>query len=286
MLVMADIDLLFKPDFLNKIHGLNFTKNFYNYRCFYLPETHDYEKHTWENSDYKGCRNSGNSRGLLIVTKKDFDLVNGYDEYYQQWGVEDDDLDKRLKLVHLTQHYLDENEYVSLHQWHKESYTNMPTMWYLHMLNYCNENMETKRNLNGYGKVVNKDERIDFEKKEDKSNDVIIVPKKYLSVTGFNEIITTFFESDHNEHIIIKYSQPDDFKKAGLVKKMKNFVLHYFIKNENLPNQNAVLARSYLTTEGLYDFMVYLIGINKNYICDYKIEYENQTSLIIYLLKK
>ena len=284
ILMMADIDLIFEPYFLEKMGTLNFTGNFYNYRCIYLPEGYVYENRTWETFGNKKYRNSGNSRGLLVVSKKDFVSINGYDEYYQQWGVEDDDMDKRLKLSNLTQHYLNENEFVSLHQWHTESYTNFPTMWYIHMLNYCGENQEIKRNLNGFGKTLKIEDRVDFSKHQNQKN--TIIPTKNLSITGFNEIIKLFFEKQANETILVSYKQPDDFKESGFIKKTKDFVLQYFIKNKHIQDQNAILARSYLTTEALYDFIAYFISINRLYISDYFIEYKYQVSLNVFIIRK
>ena len=286
ILLMADIDLIFEPDFLFKISALNFEKNFYNYRCLYLPEGYNYKNDDWSKLNTKEYKNSGNSRGLLIVSKKDFDQVNGYDEYYQQWGIEDDDIDKRLKLLNLRQYYLSENETISLHQWHKESYTNVPTIWYLQMLNYFEQNEDIKRNKSGFGKIINKINRIDFIKDANQNKMVTVIPKKYLSVTCYNEIVNVFFNCKPNEIIKITYQQPSEFKHTGLIKKIKNFALHHVIKSPHLPNQNVVLEKSFLTTEALFDFMIYFIGINRQHIADYSVDYVFTKTLCIYIMRK
>lgn len=283
-IIIADIDLIFDPEFIRKISTLTFNNTFYNYHCIYLPEKYNYNLLSWSKTGFQGFSNSGQSRGLLIINKNDLININGYDEYYQQWGVEDDDVVKRLNLIGLTQHYLDANQYVSLHQWHKESYTNFPTMWYLQMLNYCGTQQDSKRNLNGFGRIIEKNERFNF---QEKSNDkeTVITLNKDLSITGFNEIIKTFFESKPEEIIKISFDTPDDFITNGLNKKIKNMILRYFIKSPQLPNQNSVLSKSYLTTETLFDFIVYFICVNRQYIKDYYIDHQNNKFLLFYIKK-
>jgi hypothetical protein len=50
--------------------------------------------------------------------------VRGYDEYYQEWGSEDDDLMRRFKYLGLESRVLDSGSFY-LHQWHPK-YEGLP----------------------------------------------------------------------------------------------------------------------------------------------------------------
>jgi predicted glycosyltransferase involved in capsule biosynthesis len=53
-----------------------------------------------------------------------YKLVRGYDEYYQEWGSEDDDLMRRFKYLGLESRVLDSGSFY-LHQWHPK-YEGLP----------------------------------------------------------------------------------------------------------------------------------------------------------------
>ena len=285
--LIADIDLIFESHFIERIKLLNFNSNFYNYTCYYLPKGYNFIFDNWSVISLKQYRNSGKAPGLLIVSKIHFLEINGYDEYYQQWGIEDDDMVKRLKALGVLQIYLDENKYISLHQWHPENHGKKPSLWYLQMLNTCESNLSTSKVQISFGTILNETDRFNFFSSNNTKKIYEIFLPLYSSVTCFNEIVKVFFNISSNEVICIKHEQPKYPKKNGikgwLISKIKQFIFRVL----NLSNLNSVkLAETYITTEALFDFMIYFIGINRIHIIDYHLDYIPNNRFCIYLLKR
>jgi GT2 family glycosyltransferase len=56
-------------------------------------------------------------RSILFTRKRFFEMINGYDEFYQVWGFEDDDLVKRLERMGVTLKDIS-GRTSHIHQWH------------------------------------------------------------------------------------------------------------------------------------------------------------------------
>ncbi len=286
IIMMVDIDLLFSPTFLTKINELNFDGYYYNYKCHYLPQNYNYSTHSWTTLNINTLLNSGLSRGLMIIKKADFTALNGYDEYYQGWGLEDDDFCMRLSKLNLTQTYLNETEYITAHQYHPESYANVPTTWYIHLLQYMHSTSTIKRNDNGAGVLLTAQHRPCLSRDYNTLSKIRITPKEFLAIAGFNEIYTAFYNLAPNTALEINYTQPKALTANTFMYKLKNMLLSKIIKNNIIPNYSSLLGYSYLTIEKLHEFMLNFISQNRNLLADYCIEYVPNTSLIIKLIKK
>lgn len=285
-IMIVDVDLLFAPDFLQKIATLHFDNSYYNYKCLYLPQNYNNNEHNWASYNSSQLPNSGLSTGLVVAAKKDFVALNGYDEYYQGWGLEDDDFCNRLTAYGLTQTYLNHQHYISLHQYHPVSYANVPTTWYIHLLQYTHATTTITRNNDGAGVLHKYTNRICTTDAYDTLEKEVFTPKEFLSITGFNAIYTVFFNLKSTTALQINYLQPMALSKSGASFKIKNTLLTQVIKNKIIVNYATLLAHSYLTTEKLHEFMINFISINRNQLLDYYIDYVPNTSLIIKLVKK
>ncbi|MEQ1733117.1 MAG: glycosyltransferase [Bacteroidia bacterium] len=286
IIIIVDVDLIFESTFLSKIKGLNFEGMYYNYKCYYLPQNYNYTTHNWAIFNTTNFKHSGLSTGLVIATKADFIALNGYDEYYQGWGLEDDDFCMRLSKLNLTQTYLNETEYITAHQYHPESYANVPTTWYIHLLQYMHSTSTIKRNDNGAGVLLTPQHRICLHGDYNTLSKIKITPKEFLAIAGFNEIYTVFYNLAPNTALEINYIQPKALTANTFMYKLKNMLLSKIIKNNIIPNYSSLLGYSYLTTEKLHEFMLNFISQNRNLLADYCIEYVPNTSLIIKLIKK
>ncbi|MBC7411488.1 MAG: hypothetical protein H7331_03410, partial [Bacteroidia bacterium] len=286
IIIIVDVDLMFEPAFLSKINVLNFEGNYYNYKCHYLPKEYNYTTHNWANFNITNFKHSGLSTGLVIARKVDFIALNGYDEYYQGWGLEDDDFCMRLCKLNLTQTYLNETEYITLHQYHPESYANVPTTWYIHLLQYIHNTTTIKRNDNGAGVPLTEQHRLCLCTEYNTLTKKKIIPKEFLAIAGFNEIYTEFYNLTPNTALEISYAQPKALTANTFIYKIKNMLLSKIIKNKIIHNYTSLLGYSYLTTEKLHEFMLNFISQNRNQLVDYYIEYVPNTYLIIKLVKK
>jgi glycosyltransferase involved in cell wall biosynthesis len=284
LILMADIDLIFAPDFLMHINTLNTENKFYNYRCIYLPESFNYQPLSWNYTNYEKLRNSGDSRGLLVVNRKQVLELQGYDPFSQHWGCEDDDMCKRLIASGLTQNYLDLSQFLSLHQWHAESNSKWPASWYLHMLMYCNENTQIKRNPAGFGQLIHSSDRL-IHTIDSSSNDYSQVKlSSYVSVTCLNGIISSFYATKPNGLIKIAYDTPPELSAQRSIKRIKQVILNFIIKPGY--HYNELMEKKYLTVEKLYDFLLLFIGSNRSNILDYSMSYIPGKSIVLTILKK
>lgn len=119
--MMADIDLIFSQSFLNKLKSQFQTADLVNYQCHYLPQKFKkydqlFKKPSKYAKRYKKSTQEG--LGLMAVKKSLFEEVNGYDEYYRVWGMEDNDIIHRFQLIGKETTWLDKNKYFVFHQWH------------------------------------------------------------------------------------------------------------------------------------------------------------------------
>ncbi len=285
-IMIVDVDLLFAPNFLQQIATLNFDNRYYNYKCLYLPQNYAIEHYNWAVDNSAQLSNSGLSTGLVIASKKDFENINGYDEYYQGWGLEDDDFCNRLNATGLTQTYLNHQQYVSLHQYHPVSYANVPTTWYTHLLQYTHATTTIKRNIDGAGALAKYTNRLCMTEAYDALEKIVFTPKEFLSITGFNGIYTAFFNLKSNTALQLNYLQPLALSENSTSFKIKNSLLTQIIKNKIISNYPTLLAHSYLTTEKLHEFMINFISLNRSQLLDYYIDYVPNKSLIIKLVKK
>jgi hypothetical protein len=286
VIMIVDVDLVFASDFICKVSKLSFEGVFYNYKCHYLPSNYDYNKHNWKDFNSNYLKNSGLAPGLVIVSKNDFFAIRGYDEYFQGWGLEDNDFCSRLKALLLDQVYLNHLEFISLHQWHPESYSNVPTIWYINLLQYMHDNKSFPRNGNGMGLVLESNLRVCLSEEYVKLPRTKLSFNQFLSITAFNDIYTVFFELRSNTAMEIEYIEPSLLDSNSYKYKLKDIILSFVIRDKIINNYRSLLSHNYLTTEKLYEFMVNFLSINRQQCLDYYIKYLPKKSLHIRVVKK
>jgi glycosyltransferase involved in cell wall biosynthesis len=162
-LYFTDIDLLFHPDYLQHISN-RITPNSQLYtRVYYLPKGFNAFTSLHREPHYKNCKISHTSgKGILFVSKKAFMEIRGYDEFYCDWGIEDNDIYIRLKNSGLSETWSDHEKYPVYHVWHPpvSSGINFPDKWLDESSYYYNRNSNiVKRNPHTFGRLTKKEDR-------------------------------------------------------------------------------------------------------------------------------
>lgn len=142
-LIFGDIDLIYPPDFLQKLKTLCVPGVKYNYRCRYLPEGEgrtDYAELAKVHADAELSRDTG--LGLSLLSKQDFEAVGGFDERFLIWGVEDIALHYRVEKAGIRTAWVPEQEVVTFHIWHPHATTLLPKNWYSALWNWYEESRD------------------------------------------------------------------------------------------------------------------------------------------------
>ncbi|HEX8575223.1 MAG TPA: glycosyltransferase family A protein [Flavobacterium sp.] len=113
----ADVDIIFRPDFIEKLHEIKTPAEAYYFKVGFLNEKE--AKLNKKFCDYIIEFNSGiGAQGLSLFPLKAIKEVNGFDEFLHFWGAEDIDIHDRIKRAGFKSTFYD-TENLLLHQWHK-----------------------------------------------------------------------------------------------------------------------------------------------------------------------
>lgn len=142
----ADIDMIFKKNFIEKLCGVAKDDCVSFFQVYYLPERFS----NWKNISSKTYETSKKfALGLSLLPVKIIKSIGGYDEFYCFWGLEDNDLEHRLSTAGVKTKFYDD-EVLMYHQWHHPSILSQkdfPEGWGVFQNDYFNSKKEIiKRN--------------------------------------------------------------------------------------------------------------------------------------------
>ncbi|MCL6219171.1 glycosyltransferase family 2 protein [Zunongwangia pacifica] len=120
LLCVADIDLLFHPDFVEKSKVLHKEKVITYFKTGFLDREATQKKLTFEKAPISFSSNK-EVTGIALYQTEVLKEINGYDEFYHGWGAEDTDVHLRLKNAGYSVHFYDQ-EILVKHQWHPKQY--------------------------------------------------------------------------------------------------------------------------------------------------------------------
>ena len=280
IILFSDIDLVLESNFLSKVAALDYTKLFYTFSCYYLPEHYDLQQLI-----NKGDNFSENYVGLCAVNSEQVKSIGGFDEYYMVWGVEDDDLYYRLSQNELLRKEQPANNFKVYHQWHPEFYNKLPAAWYNHMIYYYSLHRKNDVYPN-YSKA--QPQRYLFAMIENAQYE------KYIEIKLKSKLITAFqnfwvaLEMMLPEEIRwFRFSKKDNFAKGKLkdtipfINKLlgKQQLFNYrFIRKEEAGSSINI------TPEDVRNALHFFVGVNRHIIKDYYYR-EDETS-IVFIFKK
>lgn len=281
IIIISDIDLIFPPDYLENLNKLSFNSTFYTFSCYYLPQNANCSNIT--NKDLE--KSVVNYVGLCASSKSDLVKNSCFDEYYMDWGGEDDDLYVRLTNSGCKKEHMKVDIFPVFHQWHVKHSPSCPSPWYLEMVNYLysvedNENTQSKE----YGVLVETGVRTIISRinEYDCFKRLELVPNPLFQ---FNLFLDEFFKMASGQFaqfdFPVQLPRPKG-RKQKLVDKLNKRLIslnfpYFLAKNScDVPVHNRGTW---------FDFVQYFIGRNRPFLQDYYL-INTDKSLKLLLQKK
>lgn len=113
---IADIDMIFSPDFVQILENIKDPKQSVFFKVGFLSEKETQKCKNFE--DYIVAHESSpGAQGLSLFPTKALLSIRGFDEFFHLWGGEDEDVHARLKISGLKVKFYGESV-LMLHQWH------------------------------------------------------------------------------------------------------------------------------------------------------------------------
>ncbi|GAA3779643.1 glycosyltransferase [Flavobacterium ginsengiterrae] len=113
---IADIDIFFHPNFIDKLYSLKQENTNYYFQVGYLNKQESLLKK--EFNDYKiESKSIAEGKGLSFFKLNSLLSINGFDEFFHFWGAEDQDIHQRLQNNGNKEIFYNK-EILLLHQWH------------------------------------------------------------------------------------------------------------------------------------------------------------------------
>lgn len=251
-IMTSDIDLIFSNDFIkNLLKNIKPNIEFHS-SAFSLPKNFN----NWsklKNKPTNFTKRETTALGLCqVIQKEKIISIGGFDEFYRIWGVEDQDLNSRLKSLGCETKWLNLYDFPIYHQWHESSglrtRTNIPKGWQRLMENYKLEkkNVNVRNNkLWGYKQL--KSDRFIFDEFRFNFKNVFLNNLPSLSIQGFIFRYLSKMKTGQGIVFIYEDSKKDLFDNSKLNKIIT--LINSFSNKFNLP----VLLENDLEYFGAYE---------------------------------
>lgn len=275
--VLWDIDLIVENDFLEKLSEIDFEQVFTTHNCYYLPKGVNLK------DDLNNQVNNFKQAyvGLVAVKTEFIQKIKGFDEFYQVWGVEDEDLISKFSESGLIRRKISADEITVYHQWHPSQNPSIPDPWYLAMVNhYCSGN---NYNKNEYGIHYTVKERPAL--KIFLKNDYSKLKKIDLNLANktliYNNLIKEFHHANQGEKYYFRF-KPFDYhynKISSVFIELTNKIFN--ISNINIRLINTHKNESNNLSENVFAFLKLFIGLGRKNLKDYHVNINKNEILLI-----
>lgn len=265
----SDIDFLFASDFVSIAKNIVTSSKAFYFKVGFLtqkqsknilPETKNFEIESYSNED---------AIGALLISRKMFEEVGGYDEFYEIWGVEDNDMLHRIKMTSNEIHFYNTATLI-WHIWHlpvKNSNV-LPKGWVKFLKDYFEHKKQSIRSGNeNYYCHLDQSRPLfsnigNIEFKEIKVN----CSANYLNLLLKQELLK--LNSNCGLKINFNFDNVNEINKTNLNKlvKLVNPIAKKVNRSLNIENSNMHL---YLDKKTANDTIQYFIKINSELIADY-----------------
>jgi len=224
----SDIDIIFDSGFIAQNMNLASNKYALHAFCYFLPKRFkkwgriSSLRHTFKQSNTSAL-------GLLLLSKENHEKIGAFDEYYQFWGIEDQDLEHRLNSSGINTKWLDCSESRLYHQWHPVNnntmFSYLPFGYWEDAKMYFGKNFANqKRNtIKPWGRITFRDQRpaLDLLEGIKYPTQTFSVPPKQTFANIAQNIAKSFYGMTAGDTLCLKTT----FKPAhGLVLGIINFM--------------------------------------------------------------
>jgi glycosyltransferase involved in cell wall biosynthesis len=280
----ADVDMIFRKDFISTCHNLvdNNTAHFFS--VYYLPEHADLDNVNVTSFDVKS---KTYALGLGLIPRKALMEIRGYDEFFCFWGKEDNDIEHRLKMAGIDTLFYEKNVLL-YHMYHvpiHQDRETMPAGWLIFQDSYFvfMKNIVIRNEGNEWGRIFKVNER-DCIRMINDSN------IEYLNITGQNDFFSyvlnrSFINAQKGEFIKLYFKDEvsHEFEKSSL-NKMTNRINKYLKKLKFPFRTISVYLENYEDVYNSRDTIVHFLAAHRGLYTDYAYHIEGKELRLI--LKK
>ncbi len=280
--ILWDIDLMVENDFLSQLSVPDFGQVFTTHRCYYLPESA-----TANNFKTKAILEKAVHAyvGLCCVQADILKQINGFDEFYQVWGAEDDDLYNRLQLAGLQRKQTDAAELAVYHQWHPTQAPALPDMWYMQMVEHLFS--AKPRQQNEFGLLFTAENRPALNAYQNGTYKQLVPIELETGnkTLLYNKIIQESLQNIDSKGFYIEFR----YLQLGFSPKSQQFMT-WFNRHMEMRKLNFRLVnhqqqeRKELQTN-IYAFLKYFIGTRRAQWLDYYLHWHADGFVLVYFVK-
>lgn len=271
--VLWDIDLMVENDFLAKLSNYDFLHVFTTHRCYYLPESANINNYKTKPILQEAVHSYV---GLCCVQTDILTQIKGFDEYYQVWGAEDDDLYARLQHQGFEKNLIDATHIPVYHQWHATQSPALPDPWYLQMLvrlysgkgeSFSRWGIQTTQEM--------RPARLAFESGEYK-NGIVTELITYNHTFLYNTFMQKFYQLPQNTVIYLEYVFPHLSYNTTLQKIMANINKLLAAKKRNMRVYNQTQLQQEELKQNINGFLKFFVGTHRHLFQDYHLNWNNK----------
>jgi glycosyltransferase involved in cell wall biosynthesis len=281
----ADIDMIFKKTFIAKLVDVAAENEVTFFSVYYLPKNFS-DLNSLENKEFEKSKDY--ALGLALLPVETVKKIGGYDEFYCFWGMEDNDMENRLKKAGIKTKFYG-SEVLMYHQWHESSVSSQkdfPEGWAVFQNDYFKLKSDIiQRNENAeWGKLFSDAERPSLKKRNNPSEVFTIFD---CSASFFMyKLLKHFNNMKPGETLLWEFK--DSNSPTHLNSRLGKGIcsIQRFLDLLNLPMEIISKHRHlYSTVYDVRDSVVIFILANKKYIFDYSILI-NDKKLQLMIFKK
>ncbi|MFK7949214.1 MAG: glycosyltransferase family 2 protein [Saprospiraceae bacterium] len=280
-LMTTDVDMIYPKDFLEIMLRHAETNKVLHILHYHLPKGFK----DWNNlHKYQNLPIADNALGAChLISRQRFFELQGFDELYCYWGIEDRDLNVREKTMGLEVHFLNDKTYMH-HQWHpfanKSTVGFMPDgLWLRLETHFHTQKNKIQRNDENWGTVIT--DRpifnfVDIEKQQLKNTEKIhwfTKPvTKYSSLTFMME---AFFKMPSGHVLAIDNA---NYPRS-------NRFIYWFLNNWNAVMRLTKLGYEFTSTNNEIHNNLYPFITDSNQVEDYFLNFPIKNGVAL-LMKK
>ncbi|MES2514083.1 MAG: glycosyltransferase family 2 protein [Bacteroidota bacterium] len=278
----SDIDMVYKNNFISYLLALKtdelsayfFAVGYLNEKQSNLLTIRQLEKLTF-------TRSENYALGMMFVSKEVIERINGYNSFYAIWGIEDNDIKRRIENAGLKTGFVDK-EILMLHQYHPVSNgANLPAGWQQYLKDYNDQFFEFNGEFNGLKQLQWPRLRPSLDVL--KNNDIVFRKlhgrKLHIrhcilnDLTNHLSVKTLKYEIELSEHNYPSHSTIFKFITS----------LNAGFELMNVPIRlTSLFKEQYLSKKDVYDEIYFLLKSLEHAIEDYYLnDFENKITLVI-----
>lgn len=263
-LFFSDIDMMFLPGFTEHLHQLKKNNAAQFFTVGYLTKTETQKARKGKLSACKFVKSEPFATGMVLCSRSILNAINGYNSFYSLWGLEDNDLKRRIEQAGYATHH--SKDVWLLHQYHPSvpSSASLPEGW----IQFMKDNFESafgQINNNGITQSITLGGRPALEhfKSGQLQYKKIKSRKLHLRYTLFSTLQAAGTYAFAIEAISPSSPGFVQTQKNRLEKLFKRFGLHVSIR--------SAYAEQYISLKEAQDEVYFVVKTLSNRIVDYYI---------------